>query len=160
MRVTIIRDDGIVGMSGLFRKVDLSGLHPSIRVVQWNNDHGHIEFYDDKANLEITDFTDFQPFVEAWNGAVTTAPTTKETNPREQMIVTRFQALAVLLNAGLLETVESYFETSDNPLHKLAWKQTLHFYRLSPLVTAVGQVLNLSDDQLDQLFIAAAAIEI
>jgi hypothetical protein len=56
MRVTIIRDDGVVGVAGIFRQVDLSALPVGIRAVQWNGSSGHIE-YDDAANtdLDITD---------------------------------------------------------------------------------------------------------
>jgi hypothetical protein len=56
MRVTIIRDDGVVGVAGILRQVDLSALPVGIRAVQWNGSSGHIE-YDDAANtdLDITD---------------------------------------------------------------------------------------------------------
>ena len=43
MRVTIIRGDGVIGVDGLFKPVDLSALSPEIRAVQWNGASGHVE---------------------------------------------------------------------------------------------------------------------
>ncbi len=80
---------------------------------------------------------------------------------RSLMIVTRFQAMAALESIGELDAVEAYFSATDTPkLHKLAWENTLHFYRLSPLVEAVGEMLGLNDDQLDELFESAAGIQV
>jgi hypothetical protein len=66
MRLTIIRDDGIVGIDGKFKKIDLSSLPRGIRAVQWNSVAGHVE-YDDMTNTEISSMTPFQTFVDAWN---------------------------------------------------------------------------------------------
>lgn len=68
MRLTIIRDDGVVGIDGVFKKVDLSSLSAGIRVVQWDGESGHIEFYNPASpNLEIGNITQFQGLVDAWN---------------------------------------------------------------------------------------------
>lgn len=80
---------------------------------------------------------------------------------RQTMIVSRFQARAALLNAGLLDQVDAYFNSSTpSAIDRLAWQQVNDFYRLSPLVISVGASLSLNDDQLDQLFRAAAAISV
>jgi hypothetical protein len=68
MRVTIIRDDGVVGVDGVFRRVDLSALPERIRALQWNGVSGHIE-YDEGANKALYDIAAFQPLVELWNAA-------------------------------------------------------------------------------------------
>lgn len=68
MRVTIIRDDEVVGVDGIFRKVDLSSLPPGIRAVQLNGASGHIE-YDEGANTALDNLTDFLPFIDLWNEA-------------------------------------------------------------------------------------------
>lgn len=68
MRVTIIRDDGVVGIDGLFRQVDLSALPPEIRAVQWSGVSGHIE-YDNAANTSLQTITDFQWIVDRWIAA-------------------------------------------------------------------------------------------
>jgi hypothetical protein len=68
MRLTIIREDGVVGIDGKFRKVDMSSLPPNIRAVQWNGGTGHVE-YDDMSNAEISSITSFQIFIDFWNAA-------------------------------------------------------------------------------------------
>lgn len=68
MRVTIIRDDSVVGVDGVFRRVDLSALTANIRAVQWNGTSGHIEYHD-TANTLLTDITEFQSFVDSWKAA-------------------------------------------------------------------------------------------
>ena len=68
MRVTIIRDDSVVGVDGIFRRVDLSALPERIRAMQWNGGGGHIE-YDQGANTALHDIAAFQPFVELWKAA-------------------------------------------------------------------------------------------
>jgi hypothetical protein len=68
MRVTIIRDDGVVGVAGVFRQVDLSTLPGGVRAVQWDGTSGHIE-YDNAANTTLDSITDFTPFIERWVAA-------------------------------------------------------------------------------------------
>jgi hypothetical protein len=68
MRITIIRDDSVVGVDGVFRRVELSALPERIRALQWNGTSGHIE-YDEGANKPLYDIAAFQPFVELWNAA-------------------------------------------------------------------------------------------
>lgn len=78
---------------------------------------------------------------------------------RQTMIVSRYQGRAALLNAGLLNEVEAYFNsTAATQLEKLAWEDVTEFYRLSPLVVKMGQLLSQTDAQLDQLFTSAAMI--
>jgi hypothetical protein len=68
MRVTIIRDDSVVGVDGIFRRVDLSALPERIRALQWNGGSGHIE-YDQGANTALHDIAAFQSFVALWKAA-------------------------------------------------------------------------------------------
>jgi hypothetical protein len=68
MRVTIIRDDCVVGVDGVFRRVDLSTLPERIRALQWNGVSGHLE-YDEGANKALDDIAAFQPLVDLWNAA-------------------------------------------------------------------------------------------
>ena len=68
MRLTIIRDDGVVGIDGVFKKVDLSSLSAGIRAVQWNGVNGHIEFDNDVSpNLPINNIDAYQVYADAWN---------------------------------------------------------------------------------------------
>lgn len=75
-------------------------------------------------------------------------------------IVTRFQARAALLNAGLLDQVNTMMSDPATPaIAKLAWTDAQEFRRTSQTVQAMGAVLGLTDQQLDDLFIAASVIE-
>lgn len=103
MRLTIIKDDGVVGVDGVFKTVDLSGLDAAIRAVQWDGTTGHLEFYDDQlANLLIGDITAYQPFVDAWNAPpVVTPPTSAEMIASAQArISVAYEAAVNALTAG------------------------------------------------------------
>lgn len=73
MRVTIVRDDSVIGIDGVFRQVDLSALPEGIRAVQWDGAIGHIE-YDNMPNAMIDNVAGFQPFIDLWIAAATIAP--------------------------------------------------------------------------------------
>lgn len=76
------------------------------------------------------------------------------------MEVTRFQALAALHLAGLLEQVEAIMAAPETSvLTKLAWQNAQKFERQSQMVLAIAKVIPLSDQELDDLFITAAGIE-
>lgn len=78
---------------------------------------------------------------------------------RERMVVTPFQAKAALFNAGLLDDVEAAVLAAETPtLVKLAWVNAVEFRRMSPMIVELASTLNLTDDQLDALFEAAANI--
>lgn len=80
MRVTIIRDDGVVGVDGVFRQVDLSDLPEGVRAVQWYGDAGHVEM-SSGLNLELQAIGDFQAWVDAWMAAAPPPPS--EPTPAE-----------------------------------------------------------------------------
>lgn len=88
---------------------------------------------------------------------VPVAPTVPTTSAPSE--VTRFQALAALMQAGLLVDVEAYMsaDTTDS-FTKLAWKEAATFSRGSLLVSGVGTLLGLTDVQVDDLFIFANSI--
>lgn len=74
--------------------------------------------------------------------------------------VTKFQAKAALLGAGLLEQVEVYMALPDTPtITKLAWTEALHFERASPTVAGLAALLGLTSAQVDSLFLTASQIE-
>lgn len=163
MRVTIVKDDGVVGVDGVFRKVDLSSLHPLVRAVQWNGSNGHVEFQDaNPANLELTSFADYQIYIEMWTAAAPPPPPiTPAPDPRTFMQCSRFQGKAALLHAGLLTQVEAYFADPATPaLDKLAWQDTGTWNRLSPFLVSVGVKFNLTPEQLDSLFTYAMGVQV
>ena len=75
-------------------------------------------------------------------------------------VVSRFQGRAALANAGHFTTVNNYMSSLpvDN-LQRLAWEDAQEFRRNSPTVAAMQTLLNLSDAEIDDLFIEAATIE-
>ena len=81
MRVTIIRDDSVVGVDGQFRQVDLSGLPCGVRAVQWDGAGGHIE-YDEAPNTVLDRITAFQPFIDRWEAAAPQAAPLPPSNAR------------------------------------------------------------------------------
>lgn len=75
------------------------------------------------------------------------------------MTATRFQAKATLDDAGLLDQVEAYMAGDDVPKRvKLAWEEA-SFRRGSKMIQNIGEELGLSEEQIDNLFIAAQEIE-
>ena len=74
-KVTIIADDGVVGVDGVFRSVDLTGLDPDIHAVQWNGAAGEIEYRAGRPPEVMNDLTLFQPLVDLWAAAAPPAPT-------------------------------------------------------------------------------------
>ncbi len=71
--------------------------------------------------------------------------------------VSRFQARAALMQAGLLSQVQEAIGNADD-LTQLAWAEAVEFRRDSPAIAAIAVALGLSDAQIDALFIAAAEI--
>lgn len=76
---------------------------------------------------------------------------------RSTMTVSRFQALAALLNAGLLSQVNAALADAG-PLAQLAWAEATEFRRNSPTIAGLSAGLGLTDAQVDDLFRAAALI--
>ena len=73
-------------------------------------------------------------------------------------VVSKFQAKAALLQAGLLEQTESLMAQAD-AVARLAWDNAQEFRRNSPTVLAMGAALGLDAAALDALSITAAGIE-
>ena len=76
---------------------------------------------------------------------------------REKMKVTRFQAKAALLEAGLLDDIQAVIDASEDSMIALAWGEA-GFERLSPFVEQIQGALGLADQQLDELFDAAGGV--
>ena len=74
--------------------------------------------------------------------------------------ISRFQALAVLYQVGLLASVEAYMaDPSTDTIARLAWQNAQEFERNSPTVIGIGAELGLTEEQLDNLFKIAAKIK-
>jgi hypothetical protein len=71
------------------------------------------------------------------------------------------QARLALLGAGLYEQVETFVAVMDGEVGEQArieWEFATEVRRDSPLVTILATALELSEEQLDALFIEAAAL--
>lgn len=78
--------------------------------------------------------------------------------PPIPQIVSRFQARAALLQAGLLDQVEQAVVAANDPFITLAWAETLEWRRDSPTLNALASGLGLTGEQIDDLFRTAATI--
>ena len=78
----------------------------------------------------------------------------------DAITVTRFQAKAALLQADLLDQVQSYIDGPDVPdLVKLAWQEA-GFRRGSKMIADIGAELGLTESDMDNLFLQAQTIEV
>lgn len=71
--------------------------------------------------------------------------------------VTPRQVRLLLLSQNLLDQVEAIIAQSDRAT-QIAWEFASEFRRKDPLLLALATQLNLTDEQLDQFFIAASQI--
>lgn len=97
---------------------------------------------------------------ESWLAAGNTPEAADVPAPAVPQVVSRFQAFAALDDAGLLNTVEVLMSNPVTPSRaKLAWATAQEFERASPTIAALAGHIGLTDEQIDQLFIAAAGIK-
>lgn len=92
-----------------------------------------------------------------WDGQTLTPPPVQ---PQALVIptsVTMRQARLALLGAGLLDTVDAAI-TQAGGAAKIEWEYATEVRRDAPLVTQMGQMLNIDDTQLDVLFITAGGL--
>ena len=73
-------------------------------------------------------------------------------NWRSSTEVSRFQAMAALYQGGYLDAVEAYMASTTDKFVVLAWNNAQVFKRNSTTVMALQAVLELSDEQIDDLF--------
>lgn len=78
--------------------------------------------------------------------------------------VTRAQGKAALITAGLWPAVEAYVDGIADPTEKalalVALNDTTHWQRTSPFLNTAATALGMSSEDLDNLFIQAAEIEL
>ncbi|GGE36423.1 hypothetical protein GCM10007276_12400 [Agaricicola taiwanensis] len=71
--------------------------------------------------------------------------------------VSAFQARSALRLAGLLDAVETAINSADEQTQD-AWEYAVEFRRDSPTIASMAATLGLSDQEVDDLFTAAAQI--
>lgn len=76
--------------------------------------------------------------------------------------VTRAQGKAALIQAGLWQAVLDYVDSITDPTEKalalVALNDTTHWRRDSPFLNAAATAIGITEEQLDDLFIAASEI--
>ena len=93
-----------------------------------------------------------------WDGAVLSNPPPPEPDPPGvPHSVSMRQARLALLGAGLLDSVDAVVAQSPRAV-QIEWEFATDVWRDRDLVASLGGALGLTDDQIDGLFIAAAAI--
>jgi len=76
---------------------------------------------------------------------------------RSQLVpisVTKRQARLALLEAGLLSAVDSFVGAQSQEV-QIYWNDSQEIYRRHPLILSLSAELNLSESQVDDLFISA-----
>ena len=71
MRVTILVSDNVVIVDERALKIDCSAINSNIRVMNWWDTHGEVEFYNEpgvefKRNGKLDSLTEFRDAIEAW----------------------------------------------------------------------------------------------
>lgn len=93
------------------------------------------------------------------NAAACIAATGNGIKPPVPETVSSAQARVALYAAGLLPTIEAIVADEATPVPvKIFWEYEVSFWRESPAINSLAQVAGLTQDQLDDLFRAAAAI--
>lgn len=130
MKITIVQEDGIVGVDGAFFKVDLAELDQKIHAIQFDTvmGAGHIE-YDDilvprLENAVLTDFSPYAVYLTRWQAAAApkppppTVPVDAAALRARDLARKRAVALNVMLDAML--TVEAAKVTAPQELKDYA----------------------------------------
>lgn len=101
--------------------------------------------------------TDYQQYLVWLDAGGIPAPA--DLPAKVPLVVSRFQALAALMQAGLLENVEAYMaQEGTDAFVKLAWHEAQEFRQDSPTVVGLQTILGLTDEQLEDLFKFAATV--
>lgn len=75
MRVTVLKNDGAVVVDGVLRSVDLGIMPEGVRIIQWDENIGHVEYYDiNTPNSSIDNPAEIQPYIDLWTAAAPPAP--------------------------------------------------------------------------------------
>lgn len=102
--------------------------------------------------------TDYQQYLQWLSEGNTPAPPDVIHTPGGR-VVSRFQAHAALLQAGLLDEIEAFMGLPEtDAFTRLTWRTVQEFNRTSPMVESIGTLFGLTTEQLDDLFVFASTI--
>ena len=94
---------------------------------------------------------------DTWDGSQFVKPQVAPLPPTVPASVSPYQARQALNVAGLLDAVEAAVAAADRSV-QIAWEYATTIERGSPFISAMKSAIGLTDQQLDDLFIAAAQI--
>lgn len=100
-----------------------------------------------------------EPFtgVENGNWVIRTIDPATLPTPIPQVVSARQARLALLQN-DLLATVEQAIASSNNAAIQIEWEYATELRRDNQLVASIGYSLNMTDEQIDQLFLLASTL--
>jgi hypothetical protein len=132
----------------------------------WKDTEGEAQMVDGSgsivANLVVESLLDYNDAVDAWDVARAAADAPVEVvPPGVPQVVSMRQARLILLQQGLLSQVGDFIETLPEPqrtVAKIEWEYSQEVHRDKELVALLATTLALSSQDLDNLFIAAAAL--
>lgn len=68
MHLTIIKEDNMVYIDRVAKKIDCSELPEDFHALQWDGEKGWVEFVNNyKPPEPITDITPYQVYIDRWN---------------------------------------------------------------------------------------------
>jgi len=78
MKISLVKDDAVMGVDGVFRTVDVSDLDATIHALQFDTAAGKGRIWfkaeSDKGQADLTDFAPYQVFVDRWTAAAPPPP--------------------------------------------------------------------------------------
>lgn len=81
---------------------------------------------------------------------------------RARLVVSMRQARLALLSAGLLGQVDGAINAIEDPVERqqaqITWEFSTEVERMDPLVTRLGTIFGLTDEQIDDLFFLAKTL--
>jgi len=91
---------------------------------------------------------------DLWDGSIYSAPAAVVPE-----IVTRHQAMVALHRAGKMGEIKALLNNPGNEEASIAFDHKIQFERNSKFISSLAPSLGMSDADVDQLFIDAAAVE-
>lgn len=120
MKVILIRDDAMIGVDGVFRKVDVSDLDPTVHAIVFDTvtQQGNVKYGDSNgwANVFITDFSAYQVYVSRWTAAAPVLPP-----PPTPAELARLAAIDDSIKTNTLGTVTAKTITELKALSVAEW---------------------------------------
>lgn len=181
MRLTIIKKGGIVSIDGeAYGDIDMSSLPTDFHAFQWFGAVGDIELRDANnqvQNVAVDDLSLFGDVIDGWKAAkaaVLPPPDPEPENPVPESI-TRRQCAMIMFSMGMISgpeaiamtqsgippaAVQAYLDTLPEPQRTMATMDfaASNYFRDNQLLDALMAANNMTDQQVDEFFVAAAQL--